>query len=714
MSHRARSDRFGRLALVATLSSVALAAMPASATVLTGTIRYANEVVGPTGFVAADSRPARRLLVEIVDLALSAEIVGIAYTDQNGRFTTDVGIPVGGRFGLLFLAKTDATGEVRDSLGAVYNWSNLAASPTIASDPFDVGTVTVTRAEDAGALNILDMVTAGHEFASLRTGETPPPLVAVWRQGVRPTCGTCYADGTLYVSSEGDGATADTDEYDDTLVLRQVARHLSRHLGCDASPGGTHGTCQAGEDPRLAWSEGLASWLAVNIALASPAVDDTGASWVDTVGNLTAGSSVLARDDLEANDTCGDGVYGANNEGAVERLLWDLSDRPLDGPDDYERSPNDLLSVVTKDLDPAGNCDLAAFTTAWCGRYGAADGGLFAAVFDRFGVASQPPCPPRYGLRVARTGTGQGRVTAAAVGLDCGPRCAVSQSPGTFVELTASADPGSVFAGFSGDADCADGAVTVDAPRSCVARFDSAAGCRADAHTLCLLGGRYRLEVAWENQYAGTSGRGLALPYADLTGFFAFDDAANVELVVKILDFGGAAGVRLFYGQLTDLRFTLTLTEMASGRQRVYVNGTGECGGIGPATFSPGSHATFAKRLAPGAADEPVCQSAGSTLCLLEGRFAVTVDWRNQFNGASGAGAAAGLSELSGLFTFTDPANVELLVKTLDFGDRVLFLWGALSDLGYSIHLRDVASGEEQTYVGPPGRFCGGLDDHAF
>jgi plastocyanin len=66
--------------------------------------------------------------------------------------------------------------------------------------------------------------------------------------------------------------------------------------------------------------------------------------------------------------------------------------------------------------------------------------------------------------------------------------------------------------------------------------------------------------------------------------------------------------------------------------------------------------------------DEPIgsCVANASTLCLNQGRFQVRATWANA-QGASGIGAAVdiGLDD-TGLFTFFNPNNVELLVKVLN------------------------------------------------
>jgi len=75
-------------------------------------------------------------------------------------------------------------------------------------------------------------------------------------------------------------------------------------------------------------------------------------------------------------------------------------------------------------------------------------------------------------LTVAKSGTGSGTVASSPAGISCGTTCSGTYNAGTTITLTSTPDSGSIFASWSGDADCTDGIVTMNSIKACTAIFN--------------------------------------------------------------------------------------------------------------------------------------------------------------------------------------------------------------------------------------------------
>ena len=101
--------------------------------------------------------------------------------------------------------------------------------------------------------------------------------------------------------------------------------------------------------------------------------------------------------------------------------------------------------------------------------------------------------------------------------------------------------------------------------------------------------------------------------------------------------------------------------------------------------------------------------------CLGEGRFVVSVDWALR-DGTRGSGTPLAFSDDTVLFWFFDEGNVELAVKVLDgtvINAHHWVIYGALSDVEYTVTVEDTRSGETKTYDNEAGDFCGAIDIEA-
>jgi hypothetical protein len=128
-------------------------------------------------------------------------------------------------------------------------------------------------------------------------------------------------------------------------------------------------------------------------------------------------------------------------------------------------------------------------------------------------------------------------------------------------------------------------------PSASIARVARASG-------LALLNGRFEVELAATDPRSGLTTTGTAHALGDGTGYFALPDFTNrpnfPEITLKMVDatgagppFGGAFW--FFYSSLTDVDYTLTVTDLQTGRVRTYgsAGSSAFCGGADTNAFPP-------------------------------------------------------------------------------------------------------------------------------
>ena len=78
--------------------------------------------------------------------------------------------------------------------------------------------------------------------------------------------------------------------------------------------------------------------------------------------------------------------------------------------------------------------------------------------------------------------------------------------------------------------------------------------------------------MEWRD-FRDRTGVGRARPLTDDTGTFWFFGPSNTELIVKVLDGRGANGhFWVFYGALSNVEYTITVTDTVENRERSYHN----------------------------------------------------------------------------------------------------------------------------------------------
>jgi len=282
-----------------------------------------------------------------------------------------------------------------------------------------------------------------------------------------------------------------------------------------------------------------------------------------------------------------------------------------------------------------------------------------------------------------------------------------------------------------------------------VQNVKSPGGCNTPGDgNLCVQANRFTISIAWKNPYdGGTTGVGTAVALTDETGYFWFFNAANVELMLKVLDGRSINGKYwVLFGALSDVEYTITITDNTTGAVKTYYNPPGHLGSFidmnafagrpegptvktaepislrslagGPAvvTGDGWSGRLPAESRVP-AAPSAACTTGGDTLCVNGGRFQVKVAWKNYNDGSQGNGTAAQITGDTGTFWFFNPANLELVVKVLDgrtTNGKFWVIYGALTDVEYTVTVTDTDTGAVKTYHNAPHNLGSLIDTLAF
>ena len=203
------------------------------------------------------------------------------------------------------------------------------------------------------------------------------------------------------------------------------------------------------------------------------------------------------------------------------------------------------------------------------------------------------------------------------------------------------------------------------------------------------------------------------------SGVFTFFSPNNWEMLVKVLD--GCAVNQAFWvyaAAASDIPYTLTVKDRASGAERVYESTALPAGPLlDSAAFStcalpaPDSQYSAAAPPLPAARR---CDDDPQQLCLGPGgRFRVAATWQT----AEAAGVALPLptsSADSGLFTFFSPTNWELMVKVLDacaLNNKFWVFVAGTTDQGFELTVQDRNGEGRQIYRNPLGQAAQKISD---
>jgi len=99
--------------------------------------------------------------------------------------------------------------------------------------------------------------------------------------------------------------------------------------------------------------------------------------------------------------------------------------------------------------------------------------------------------------------------------------------------------------------------------------------CAADDSTMCLLGGRFRVQIAWR-AFDGRQGAGRPQALSDRAGLFWFFSQNNSEVLMKMVNACTNHGAFwVFFSATTNVEMRVTVTDTETGQTRTYDNALG-------------------------------------------------------------------------------------------------------------------------------------------
>jgi hypothetical protein len=313
--------------------------------------------------------PSSNLPIRYAEVAIvnsSNTVLGCGTTDANGAFsiniqrtTSNVRAEVRSRAntsGELVASVLDSpkTSNYHFIRTANYVVGNLSRTLSNTIAPHD-GNV------EGGAFNILDRLYEANEFLRTETAScntfdaacspvtNAPKVSAYWKKGFNP--GTYlgnaasdtvsfYLSGTsrLYIVGgvSGDVNSADTDHFDDAVIVHEYGHFLEDMYAGSDSQGGPH-NANSVLDARLAWSEGWATYFSL-VARNSPLYIDTYGNTDGTTGryfyhNLDTNSPKRDPSQVGYTVPAGQGIF---REFGIARSLLDMTDADGASPRDND------------------------------------------------------------------------------------------------------------------------------------------------------------------------------------------------------------------------------------------------------------------------------------------------------------------------------------------------------------------------------------------
>ena len=329
-------------------------------------VPYCNSGCSGLDYDRTRQDPVRFAKAEILDASTGEVLKAGLVTSESGRLSFQLSDTVG--FKVRVYAESTGNGidewglRVVDNGGSdsvgnypVYSLESTTIQVADVSDVISMrassgwsGT-SYAQTRSAAPFAIMDSMITGTLYAlSGRAGLSFDPIDVYWStENSTDNVGTSFFSGS-YIMILGD-AGADTDEYDESIVIHEWGHYFQSILSRDDSVGGPHGSGDL-LDMRVAFSEGWAN------ALSGLAAGTT--RYQDTLGPLQAGGFSFSLE-VETPESAG-AVKGWYSEDSVQNLVFDLFDAG-ENDDDSITLPASAMMDTLIDYMPAQTAATSIF-----------------------------------------------------------------------------------------------------------------------------------------------------------------------------------------------------------------------------------------------------------------------------------------------------------------------------------------------------------------
>lgn len=285
---------------------------------VTGTITYLKVIYSrpTTGLGLTDQSERSELLTQAtVTIITDGTTAATATTDDSGVYSF-ANISYTTSFNITVSASNASIQVGSDSNGSTI--TNVYQN-TITEDNTSQGSITIdhhiSKANNSGAFNIFKQLHIGQQWFATHGYTFTRTIKAVWPNSL----GTFFDQSAFIITLLGVSSTnSDPDEFDDDIILHEFGHMAMEEFSLDHSEGGFH-TITSNVDLRLAWSEGVASYISCAIRNDPVIVDSISET---TTNNKTQSSSY-------DNSKPSSSHTESTNELAVTYVLWQANQ--LDG-----------------------------------------------------------------------------------------------------------------------------------------------------------------------------------------------------------------------------------------------------------------------------------------------------------------------------------------------------------------------------------------------